>query len=80
MTGEPEKLRTKYDSHCNSIMRFPEILCSLPEVKDKSSLSEDTLGIREAFHEFIFYCKDYVWKKEEYKLLMEEPNWFEENL
>ena len=57
LTGEPDKLKTKYDCHCSSIMKFPELLCSLPEVKEKSSLSEDSLGIKETFTEFISYCK-----------------------
>lgn len=46
LTGEPEKNKSKYQSHCNTIMKFPDILSSIPEVRDKAMIGEDNIGIK----------------------------------
>lgn len=56
----------KEDSHCNNIMKFADVLCSLPEIK--SNNAED-IGVKEAFFDFIKYCSDLAQKQEEYGFL-----------
>jgi hypothetical protein len=37
-------------------MKFPDILCALPEVKEGILNRDDTIGIKEIFSDFISYC------------------------
>jgi hypothetical protein len=45
-------------------MSFSEILCSLPEVKERFSMAEDSIGVKEVFFEFIQYIRDFIKAKE----------------
>lgn len=53
----------KEDSHCNSIMKFADVLCSLPEIR--SNTAED-VGVKQVFFDFIKYCSDLALSQEEY--------------
>ncbi len=67
----------KEDSHFNTIMRFADVLCSLPEIKQNAA---EDIGVKEAFFEFIKYCSDLVVKQEEYAAFSEDLVWLEESL
>lgn len=43
LTGEYDKGKSQDSSHCNSIMKFTEILCSLPEIKSNQA---DSIGVK----------------------------------
>ena len=57
-------------------MKFPDILCGLPEVKERSNLTEDSLGIKDVFFEFIEFIRNFIRTKEsEYAILLENMEW-----
>jgi hypothetical protein len=62
-------------------MKFPEVLCGLPEVKERGNMTEDTLGIKDVFFEFIEFIRNYIKSREsEYAILNENIEWLEENI
>jgi hypothetical protein len=67
----------KEDSHCNSIMKFADVLCSLPEIR--SNTAED-VGVKQVFFDFIRYCSDLALSQEEYAEFSDDTAWLEETL
>jgi hypothetical protein len=55
-------------------MKFPDIFCSLPEIRSNST---SNLGIKEAFYDFIKYCIEIANKKEGCDDLVEDKVWLE---
>lgn len=57
-------------------MKFPEILCALPEVKERFSSTEDSIGIKDVFFEFVEYIRNVIKNKEQdYEILLENIEW-----
>lgn len=65
LTGEPERQKTKYECHFSNIKDFSEILCSLPEVRDRFSTTEDVLGIKDVFFDFIELIRNTIKSREQ---------------
>lgn len=62
-------------------MKFSEILCSLPEVKERFNTVDDNIGIKEVFFDFIQYIRDLIRAHEsDYAILLENQDWLEENI
>lgn len=65
LTGQVEK-GNKKDSNCNNIMKFADVLCSLPEVKNVNSSLKNfqDAGIKQVqvFSDFIKYCAELIYK------------------
>ena len=62
-------------------MKFSEVLCGMPEVRERFNTMDDRIGIKDVFFEFIQYVRDEIKNRDQgYETLLQNMEWLEENI